>query len=99
MQEQLQAGPEALHNPQKRRQCFMAQPSQPHKKQDQRELLQESFSTKAAGEHLRQRKTVSGRSVPPIAGKLLLCEWVKPGWLEASLTCGAPGMLLGSRQA
>lgn len=77
----------------------MAQPSQPCKKQDHRELLWESFTTKAAGERLRQRKTVRGRSVSPIAGKLLLCEWAKPSWLKVPLTCGAPGMLLGSRQA
>lgn len=74
-----------------------AQLSQPHKKQDQSGLMQESLSTKAAGEGLRQRKTVCGRS--PRAGKLLLCEGAKPGWLKVPLTPGAPGMLLGSWQA
>lgn len=91
------AGPEAAHSPERADAASQAQASQPHKKQDQSGLMQESFTTKAAGERLRQRKTVCGRS--PRAGKLLLCEWAKPGWLKVPLTRGAPEMLLGSRQA
>jgi len=34
MQGQPQAGPKAAHGPEKSRHCFMAQPSQPRKKQD-----------------------------------------------------------------
>lgn len=74
VQGQPQAGPEAAHSPEKSRQCFKAQPSQPHKKQDHTGLLWKSFTIKTAGERLRQRKTVCGRSVFPIAGKLLLCK-------------------------
>lgn len=91
------ADPEAAQCLKRADTASRAQPSQPHKKQDQSGLMQESFTTKAAGERLRQRKTVCGRS--PRAEKLLLCEWVKPGWLEVPLAHGAAGMLLEARQA
>lgn len=91
------AGTEAAHSSERTDAASRAMRSQPHKKQDQSGLMQESFTTKAAGERLRQRKTMCGRCSR--VEKLLLCEWAKPGWLKVSLTHGAPGMLLGSRQA
>lgn len=91
------AGPEAAHSPEKSRRCFTgsALPTSQEAGSewaDAGELHhQGSWGTSEAKENSVWEISQSW--------KALLCEWAKPGWLKVPLTRGAPGMLLGSRQA